>query len=285
MRLNFNPMKTGQLLVWLAIGLGLNACEGLERSVVEVANVPTSDLPFVTAFIAPQDTVLRVRVERTVPVIGSLPANAFAGQPIPNATVSISSGPQSVTLGYNGRRLEYQTIPRSFTVRAGETYQLRIQLTNGSAITSSCTIPAEAVPIQSIRILREPTTTKVRFTWPDLPGPNNFYAVSFYLFRVFSDGTVDTTGDRLEEIFSDVSDMEGGRFVTKLIDPVWFSNERNALIISHTDKLYYDYHRALAALLLANDNPFADPIRLPTNMRGAHGVFCGYTRAVGSIRQ
>lgn len=284
MPLNFKPMKTARTLLWLALELGLNGCEGIERSVVEIANVPTSNLPFVTSFISPQDSVLRVKIEQTVPVVGQLPANTFAGSPVTGATVSITNGLQSVTLPYNERRFEYQTKPRSFTVIAGGTYQLTIRLKDGATISSSCTIPSEAVPLQSIRIIRDPNTPKVRFTWPDLPGPTNFYATSFYLFRLFSDGTVDTTGDRLEEVFSAESDSKGGRFITKLVDPVSFSNERNALIISRTDKLYYEYHRALSALVLAKDNPFADPIRLPSNMQGAYGVFCGYTRTTASLR-
>ena len=272
-------MKTAHVIVSIGLAISLFACEGIERTVDEVASVPATDLPYITSFICPQDSVLRVRVERTTPVVGSVPATSFPGQAIAGATVVIADGTQSTTLAQGDFDRVYQTRPRSFSVVAGHTYQLMIQLPNGNKISSQCNIPSTAVPASCIQGIKDPISGRVRFTWPNLPGSGHYYASYYYTYRVYYGvPSGDTAGP--QEIFIDEKDAKTGVFYTKPIDVTTPPYDKNAFIICHTDKLYYDYQHAIDAITIAKDNPFSDPVRLPSNIIGAYGVFCGYNRTV-----
>jgi Domain of unknown function (DUF4249) len=272
-------MKTVHIIVSMGLLASLFACEGIERTVDEMASVPTTDLPFITSFICPQDSVVRVRVERTTPVVGSVPGNSFPGQAISGATVVIADGTQSTTLVQGDFDRVYQTRPHSFTVLAGHTYQLTIQLPNGNKISSQCTVPSAAVPAPGIQGIKDPASGRVRFSWPNLPGSGHYYASYYYTYRVYYGVPSGNTAGP-QEIFTDKKDLKAGVFFTKPIDVTTLPYETNAFIICHTDKLYYDYQHTIDALTIAKDNPFADPVRLPSNITGAYGVFCGYNRTV-----
>lgn len=52
----------------------------------------------------------------------------------------------------------------------------------------------------------------------------------------------------------------------------------------HTDENYYRYHDAIARQDATIDNPFAEPVLIPTNINGGLGCFAGYNRSTVMIR-
>lgn len=52
----------------------------------------------------------------------------------------------------------------------------------------------------------------------------------------------------------------------------------------HTDETYYRYHDAISRQQDAGDNPFAEPVQIPTNISGGLGCFSGYNRSVVVMR-
>lgn len=52
----------------------------------------------------------------------------------------------------------------------------------------------------------------------------------------------------------------------------------------HTDETYYRYHDAISRQQDTGDNPFAEPVQIPTNISGGLGCFAGYNRSIVVVR-
>lgn len=262
----------------------LAACDGLERSVDDSALVPTTDLPTITSFISPQDTVLEVRVEKTIPAVGT--QSSRAGEPIRDAVVTITDGVSLITLRQNLNYFGiYQTTPRSFSVEAGKTYSLRVIIPDGRVAEASCTIPVHSVDRSTVSLEKSSMNqqsspfTNVSVKWQDRAGEPNYYALYHYYYSFYSGDKVPSSSYQGIRAYYDDTNRDGQYFVSKPISVQPDSkNSHNMFILCLTDKLYYDYHKAIEASQLNKDNPFADPIRMPTNVRGGYGLFTGYNR-------
>ncbi len=52
----------------------------------------------------------------------------------------------------------------------------------------------------------------------------------------------------------------------------------------HTDENYYKYHDAVTRQGDTGDNPFAEPVQIPTNINGGLGCFAGYNRSTVVVK-
>lgn len=260
----------------------LMACDGLERSVDDSALVPTTDLPTITSFICPQDTVLEVRVERTLPAVGTRPQQSRIGEAIIGAVVTLTDGVKSVTLTQDLTYFGvYQTAPRSFSIEAGKTYSLRVVIPDGRVAEATCTIPVHAVDKKTVSLEKATSqpgssSPSVSVKWRDWVGELNYYALYHYAYYPGKRPSSSSQGIRA---YYEDTNRDGQYFVSKPVSVQPNSvNSRDVFMLCLTDKLYYDYHKAIEANQLNKDNPFADPIRMPGNIRGGYGLFAGYNR-------
>lgn len=263
----------------------LIACDGRERSVDDSALVPTTDLPTITSFISPQDTVLEVRVEKTIPAVGTRPQSSRVGEAIVGAIVSITNGVKSVTLAQDLTYFGvYQTAPHLFPVEAGKTYSLRVVIPDGRIAEASCTIPIHSVDRSTVSLEKAASQqgssfANVSVKWQDRVGEPNYYALYHYYYSFYpGNKRPNSSYQGIRDYYEDVN-RDGQYFVSKpvSVQPDTKSSH-NVFMLCLTDKLYYDYHRAIEASQLNKDNPFADPIRMPANVRGGYGLFAGYNR-------
>lgn len=158
----------------------------------------------VVSFISPQDTSLLVYVSRTQSATSetSLPSN------VPDATVSISNGNQSVLLtklavttnsmngywyGNDVNRTYYSyRLNSSFKIQAGGTYTLTVQTPYGEFASATCTIPN--VPNTSLTASKETksagysdnSATTLTCKWQDHSAQLTYYALSAFGFRTDS---------------------------------------------------------------------------------------------------
>ncbi|WP_019988719.1 DUF4249 domain-containing protein [Rudanella lutea] len=152
----------------------------------------------IASFISPQDSVLTVQVNRSVPVLGQ--SNTILD--VTNASVTISDGARVVALQYaaNYRRQAinlYWTNARNLPILPGKTYTLSVSTPQGEKATAQCTIPVGApvfvVERDSARVesgysfsngVRTPIYAKeysLRVNWADLTGGRNYYRVAAML--------------------------------------------------------------------------------------------------------
>ena len=52
----------------------------------------------------------------------------------------------------------------------------------------------------------------------------------------------------------------------------------------HLNADYYRYHQALQRQQEVESNPFAEPVPIPTNIRGGLGCFGAYSRSTLTVR-
>lgn len=187
-------------LAILLVGMmGLYACESL------VTTIPDSKLPKVEpqltlfAFLSPQDTLIRVKVSQTRPILSEFTTGdslfyVFNGDTLQGIDESFATatvvleGPESkVTLVYDPAEKVYSVPASVFPIRGGQRYA--ISVTDGKrTATAQCTVPFEAVPITEYTldttitptIGRVDTTLLLNFTWIDIPGKENYYRIRAY---------------------------------------------------------------------------------------------------------
>lgn len=180
----------------------MSSCETLVNDIPESRLPRTESELTVFAFISPQDTIIRVKVSQTYPLFGAYTPGAgsslviaegdtLAGDfdGITTATVTISNGTSSATLGYDPVEQVY-TIPASqFAITTETTYYLTVS--DGSRIAqASCTVPPRQVPIKDYNLdtiiagpSQSDTSLTMHFRWDDVAGISNYYRVkAFELF-------------------------------------------------------------------------------------------------------
>lgn len=271
----------------------------------------------VTCFLSPQDTVLAVKVTRSQPVLGENTANSTTGINVPDATVTLSEGGQSVTLRYDARLGYYQAAIGQLPVVVSRTYALAVQTPAGEQAKASCTVP-ESVALKDILLDSAVTndfgrTAKhyyARLRWRDPAGKPNFYQLmgdneytvrnqyrispnsplrdTLYRLRgtwFFDNGSTTTDVGRDGQELVSVR----GRLATyyvfingqqELNRPV---GQLNAHLLN-VDENYYRYHNAVERQSQVSGNPFAEPVPVPSNIQGALGCFGSYNRSTLTVK-
>ena len=256
----------------------------------DIANIPVSNAPTITAFLCPQDTVHKVSISYTRPVIGK---NTYPEwiKNVGKAIVTLSNGEQIVTLKSGENSSGYFSIKaKDFKVEAGKTYTLNVTTYDGQKAEATCTIPLNKVDLKKVNT-KEVTDAKYQekkylITWQDISNEQNYYAVYVvtkevrrtytYISQEYSEQTISDQGN------------EGGKMITKksfyMTGRQNFTNgeyRATEIQIMNTDVNFYRYHKDLEILTISGDNPLAEPINIYTNIKGGFGVFAGYNRANG----
>ncbi|WP_165840940.1 DUF4249 domain-containing protein [Larkinella punicea] len=291
---------------WLIGILGLVSCQNLRQEVEpeQLADQPVKLL--VACFISPQDTVLAAKVARSRPILDD---ETVTNLEITNATVTLQTGSRSVVLTYHPRLRYYRASPNQFPIRAGETYQISVQTPDGQSVEARTTVP-EAVSLQQVRldseVVLENDQVRKRFfakyIWSDFPTHTNYYQTEgTFTHRCSGCSPEKTIHEPVQfpgkqGLYSD-QESNGGRMVS---DPGYLgvsipSNQpffptlfSKPFVLTadllHLNADYYRYHQALQRQQEVESNPFAEPVPIPTNIRGGLGCFGAYSRSTLTIR-
>lgn len=280
------------------------------------SNVSPADLShmapklFVAAFISPQDTILTVKVSESTPLLST---TTLSSGEIPHAAVTLSDGQKTISLLYDSRLRFHRVSARMLPIIAGKDYTLVVKAPDGRRVEATCRVPG-AVPLKAVRfdsVTTEAATGKKRYfiqmQWQDVPRETNYYrTMAIFTYTRRNEGTRTFRPDSSYATFG-----EGGR-ITLLpdgsADGQTLGSERGYLAASlldtarsvqfgrvfrsatvranlfHVDKNYYDYHRYLEVHRATNDNPFTEPVPLPTNIQGGLGCFGAYNRSTVVLR-
>lgn len=271
----------------------------------------------VTCFLSPQDLVLAAKITQTLTVLH--PSQGAAGvNPVVNATVKLSEGNKSVFLQYDASLDVYRADSKKLAVLAGRTYTLTVQIPKRPPLTSTCTVPevvklAGAVfdSITEEQSGRQYRRYFVRARWQDPAGKPNFYQVTGLFRSVPGCSSCESnSGGQTVEAVSYVSFEPGegnvlrdaamqGRMMTSepgYVSSVPIDNKqptpfkrqyKRALVILNllnTDQFYYAYQNGIRQQAETAGNPFAEPVPIPSNIKGALGCFGAYNRSTLSMR-
>jgi hypothetical protein len=233
--------------------------------------------------------------------------------------VQLSDGTKTVTLPYVAgnnastsynyfKNSQYQLSAKQLPIVAGKTYTLKVTDKTGKIYESSCVIPM-AVPLKEVLKDSVENTSNpfnkytyiYKLNWQDPKGIENYYAVGGSFFEQYNvvvtgkpnssttfSGTIyfgdydgknltnDKNKDGTTMSLSNNSNRNGGNYFDRTTTYT-LTFRRIELGLISCDKNYYDYN--LAAGRFDDNNPFAEPTLMPTNIKGGLGCFAGYNRS------
>lgn len=300
--LSFNHSKL--IIVLIISQLFLLSCESLIKE-IDPSFLPETDSKLVVAcFISPQDTVLAAKVTETKLLIGT---TGDIRDDITNASVSLSDGSKSIRLVYSSKLGYYRALPSELPILVGKTYTISVNTPDGRQVNASTTVPnntaIKEVKIDSTKVNafqqgNSVTNTEydVKVIWQDKVGETNYYrAISEYVFlyrivdsinkkvinapvsaivdlRTIDDKDADGQLVSLNRTYLPTNiggNIQGqdANLKTKL--------DKIKVGLFQTDIHYYNYHTSLRRQR-ENNNPFAEPVLLYTNINGGFGCFSAY---------
>lgn len=262
----------------------------------------------VTCFLSPQDTTLTVKVTRSNTVVGDSISLLQTGNNVTDATVTLSNGDKSVMLLYNNvvrsspdslKQPYYSIGARLLPIIAGHTYTLTVTTPNEQQVSSTCTIP---VPIQPTAITLDTTNQRyaIRTRWQDPAGQVNYYQVAG-IFRyitstckacqIESYSSLSFDGDN-RGLFADAGIdgtiiVSGRAYLTSPSTTNFYSQYKTASVtvnLMSVDPAYYRFQEAIIRQRRSRNNPFAEPVLIPSNINGGLGCFAGYTNSTMTLR-
>ena len=310
-------MKTIHSLFVVAL-LGLVSCDSLVREVnPDLIPAATAKL-VVHSYLSPQDTVLAVVVETPSAVIGQRDVNGGNRRYLGTATVNLSDGSRTVRLPFSVKDQLYRIAARELAIVAGRTYTLTVSAPNFPTTTAQCTVPAPVKPtevrVDSVRRKQGQGTSVqylARLLWRDQPGAANYYAVDGSMFldvtrlnfrepnpqlrrdttiteqrrlSIDSGNSVLTDQNRdgqqlISGTFRDFQNYYEGSNASGKI-----SNQRITMILSAVDENCYRYRLAVEQQRDIDENPFAEPVLIPGNIRNGLGCFGAVNQSPLTVR-
>lgn len=291
--------KTPALLFFLFIFLS-SACENFWEPRSVVTNLPEHQpLLVINSFINP-DSVFKVSVAKSRAFL-ALPEYPF----ITDATVTIFESGNSVAELFHAHDGFYRAINHKPEI--GATYELRVSA-EGFMVTATAAIPSP-IKIDSIAVkeatIDRLTETKLTLYFQDPPGEDNYYQLLLFRLRSFTE--IDTVLSNYGFASSDAVLRKPDDFEDKsyyyddaYFDDALFDGDFYDLDISFykiseprkffvvvlltTSESYYNFRKSVEQQNATEDNPFAEPVPVYTNIENGLGVFSGYSSFIYSLR-
>lgn len=273
-------MKTKHILFCLFIAL-MPAFISCDDFVSEVEVPLTKPKLVINSYISPEDDVIKVIVQRSLPLYTDRPAYDQRFPVVSDATVILTQGENSITIPYYPYAEHYHIAASEFPIEPGKTYYLEVSTPDGDKATASCTVPFNLPPdieISNIDTRNENgyISKTVNFRFKDKPGAGDFYCTELlirYGIGLPSEGYYNPldveTGDR----FVTDANKDGEYFFYKTYSIGMMPQENVNLLIhlSITDQNYYSFHKS--AYTVEDDSPFVEPTPVYSNIEGGLGVF------------
>ncbi len=267
------------------------------RSVV--TNLPEHrPLLVINSFINP-DSVLEVFVSKS---------NAFLAPPsflINDATVTIFESGNPVAELFQIRQGTYRAT--NYKPRIGATYELRVSAEGFIPVKSTTTIPSP-IKIDSVVVTENSIDrfkTNLTIFFQDPPGEDNYYQLLLYsiersaendtvlsIIGFSSSDAVLRKPDDFEEkshyydddaFFDDA--LFDGEFYDLDISFYNYSEPREMFVVLlTTSESYYNFRKSIEQQKVTEDNPFAEPVQIYTNIENGLGVFASYSSFIYSLR-
>ncbi len=251
---------------------------------------------FITSYISPQDTVLRVHVSKALPVFGTPLSvrDQEANQEkflIKDAQVTISDeAGNSASLTYSDEERTYLADASTLAVTSNQSYFLNV-VADGDTYTASCTIPKKVAELNERINLREDNfggrEVDINLAFEDIQGEQNFYVLGGLVNttvqyegeepQTFSFGLFFDTDEFLRDNF-----LDGGTLSGNALEYVGTGTEvletTITLQVANVEEPLFQNLKTASTNADADGNPFVEYAIAPNNIQeeGAVGVFAGY---------
>jgi hypothetical protein len=293
--------------------LSFVSCKSLIKE-IDPSILPQTDSKLVIAcFISPQDTILSAKVTETKVLIGS---TGDIRNDIKNATVKLSDGVKTVQLFYSASLGYYRILPKELPIIVGKTYSIDVSTPDGRKVNATTTVPNN-VPIKEIKVDSSSNTSgfggnqvvntsyTVKVIWQDIANATNFYRALSVYDVIYNIPDPKNAKNIIQSLVSTIVDLRtlddkdtDGQLLS--LSREYQPNNVGANIqgnqielgkrldkirvgLFQTDINYYNYHTSLRKQR-ENNNPFAEPVLLFTNINGGFGCFGAYNATWQEIK-
>ena len=258
---------------------------------IDPSDLPSTDSKLVLAcYISPQDTVISAKVTETKTILGT----GGTRDDIKNATVKLSDGTKTVSLIYSTDLQYYRALPSQMKIEVGKTYSIVVSTPDGRQVSASATVPSP-VNIKEIKLdsgvavnisrnfnARDVKEYYIKLIWQDVAGSVDFYRGFGLAQGIFTDRN-NSTVSRIDGIdFTSTDDKNSdGQLLALNVTYQPSRNSTKATLqkltvgLFHADINYFNYHESLRKQR-SNNNPFAEPVLLFSNVKGGFGCFGAY---------
>jgi hypothetical protein len=277
----------------------------------------------VNCYLSPQDTVLAVSVSSSQTVLGDIVTDsvntvreARVSLASEGKTVTLAFDPKQQIYTADARQLPI-LVGKTYTIQV----QVAGYETVSSSCTVPVNVPITELKLDSSRSFSGRTenqiwTYDVRAVWQDPAGQTNYYRIAGYgeCVRIIPVSAIDSTkktvlmranlnfgredqfisdqnqdGSLLNSSRGELPDYFNYSFYDSTANLLYNGNlafSRPLTIrvsVLQTDENYYKYHRARQQQRQSQNNPFAEPVLMPTNIAGGLGCFGAYNRSTMAV--
>lgn len=281
--------------------LSLFSCDSLVKE-IDPSALPQTDSKLVVAcFISPQDTVLSAKVTETKVLIGS---TGGIRDDITNASIKLSDGTKTINLVYSASHAYYRALPSALSIIAGKTYTIEVSTPDGRKVNATTTVPIsegiKEIKLDSARVTDERggitstnTEYSVKLIWQDKAGIANFYrGIGVFEVNSRNNNGIITINSPIVDFRTIDDKFTDGELISLTgmyqarpqggggpggggQNQASITLRKISVALLQTDPSYYYYHASLRRQR-DNNNPFAEPILLYTNVNGGFGCFGAY---------
>jgi hypothetical protein len=226
--------------------------------------------------------------------------------PVTNAAVQIlENGVPVATLGHDSA--DFYRAALGIKPQVGHSYTIQVSAPDYATVTGNDRIPT---PIGANNLQWQDSATvdengqhlsEFKFTINDPPNEKNYYMlrVHYVGFETFDQDTTVATGwyymtshdpvvkfynSMAAAIFDDATfDGQSRNFTLFVPDYWWNIIHGRFYVLSQVSPTYYHYIQTFEDYYNVNGNPFAEPVRIFSNMTPGMGVFAGYSSFTDSI--
>jgi len=280
-------MRTLYLFILSIVTLFLSC----EKTVDAENLLDTEEKVSITSYISPIDTLLRVKVSKALPAIGTVLSSSDEEANlelflIKDALVSMSDEDGiTAVFNYSEEEATYISDASNLAVLEGNQYVLNV-VANGTAFSASCIIPKQAPEIvEKVRTYQNDfggVIGEIDITFTDIVGERNFYVLGGFTKETFEEESFESP--LFFESDGLLTDTAEDGIILGETTQVYLGEEGNtqpvevALQVAHIDEIVYQNLQS-SNLNRDNDgNPFVEYSISPNNIQGEGGVglFAGY---------
>ena len=233
----------------------------------------------INSLISPGDDFVKVEVSYSTPILGErLNSQGGDSDIIKDAQVKLSDGSQEMILSYDPMSEVYTNFDPDILIRPGKQYFLEVTV-GSTTYTAQCRVPEKAADEITATANNLLDGFRMKVSWQDIPNEENYYWVSGNYS--FEDG-LSSTLSFYEEAFKSDANRDGATISADVEEyHTYYSNGEEQSVsyaeiqLLTTDENLYEYQKAVAAYD-GGDNPFAEPIKVPSNIEGGLGIFAAY---------
>ena len=207
-------------------------------------------------------------------IVESLPYTDTAiNKPVQDAVVVISDGIRMDTLSYlvnqdktTGRYFNYYN-PRIVSYDSTRVYRLNI-IGQNQNVTGTTNFSQSKTFLDSLIVresLNEPDSFSVGMVITDAPDTENYYR--FLVGKKFNTFASDPTDFRVSDV------AFNGKQFSFFSEPDFALNDTVTIRIYSLHKEHYQYLESLSNARRSNFNPFSQPSRIKSNVKGGIGIF------------